>query len=154
MLLKLSCRFVPSGAFILHRELEQLAVSYLMQRIGASVGTEYNRDLVLVVTILKVFEHMQLWLLHSYVLLLVTCMQWERFKQQWVWISSDASVKQLKASSLEIRFLLFASYYFFVIHFSSMVWQKLGGALECSYLYWWCSRKLLLCEANRKHFCH
>lgn len=42
-------------------------------------------------------------------------------------MSSDASVKQLKASSLEIRFLLFASYYFFVIHFSSMVRQKLGG---------------------------
>lgn len=77
MLLKLSCRFVPSGAlaFILNRELEQLAVSCLMQRIGASVGTEYSRDLVLVVTILKVFEHMQLWLLHSYVLLLVTCMR-------------------------------------------------------------------------------
>lgn len=65
----------PIRCFHSEQGIRALAVSYLMQRIGASVGTEYNRDLVLVVTILKVFEHMQLWLLHSYVLLLVTCMR-------------------------------------------------------------------------------
>lgn len=51
-------------------------------------------------------------------------------------------MKQLKASPLETRFLLFASYYFFVISCSSFMWQKMGllsavaftgGSLENGY---------------------
>lgn len=37
----------------------------IFAEIGTLVGREHSRDLILVVTIFKVFEHMQLLLLHS-----------------------------------------------------------------------------------------